>query len=126
MKYRWMQKKDFDFIKNKVESKQDFVSVFINKKVIAHIVEYNNDILGWIVYKIYKNKIKIIKLGFKNEEIFDFIIKKISSKNHIEVSVSEYDLKTHLLLKNSGFFVEKTTKQNEIYLYNFVKKIERI
>ena len=103
MKYRWMQKKDFDFIKNKVESKQDFVSVFINKKVIAHIVEYNNDILGWIVYKIYKNKIKIIKLGFKNEEIFDFIIKKISSKNHIEVSVSEYDLKTHLLLKNSGF-----------------------
>lgn len=121
-----MKKKDFDFLRNKVETMQNLVSIFDNKKIIANIVEQNDNIIGWVVYKLHKENIKIIKLGFKNEEIFDFIIEKISSKKNVQIAVSEYDLGTQILLKNSGFFAANIVKSNDIYFYNFIKKLERL
>lgn len=126
MKYRWMKKKDFDFLRNKVGTMQNFISIFSNKKIIANIVEQNDNITGWVVYKLHEENVKIIRLGFKNEEIFDFIIKKISSKKNVEIAISEYDSVMQSLLKNSGFFAANIIKSKDIYFYNFIKKLERL
>lgn len=126
LKYRWMQRKDFNFIKK--NSNSNFSSLFRNKRIIANVVEKDEIIVGWVVYKLFKYKIKIVKLAFSNQEIFDFILSKLITKsiNTIDISVSEYDLKMHLLLKNNDFKAVDAIKVNDIYFYKFSKQTKML
>ena len=73
LKYRWMQKKDLD----KVEDKENFEILLKNNRTIANVVEFEDSIKGYIIYKLFKDKIEIIKLYFSNNEIFEFIFQCI-------------------------------------------------
>ena len=120
-----MQKKDFNYIKNNFNFANDFASLFRNKRIIANIVEQDDCIVGWVVYKLFKDKIKIVKFAFSNKDIFDFILSKMTTKSvkYIDVNISEYDLKMQLLLKENGFLALDCIKVNDVYFYNFSKKI---
>jgi hypothetical protein len=126
LKYRWMQRKDFNFIRNNFSSTKDFDHIFKNKKIIANVVEQDGNIVGWIAYRLFKDKIKIVKFAFKTEQIFDFILSKLVLKsiNNIDINISEYDLKMHLLLKNSEFKAISSIKVNDVYFYKFSKQIK--
>lgn len=120
LKYRWMQKKDLE----KISNKKDLVGLLKSNRIIANVVEYNEEILGWIVYKLFDNKITIAKISFANEEvaneIMECLIKK-SSEKQIEVIVSEYDLKFHLILKQNDFIAKGIKKMNQSDFYIFVR-----
>lgn len=120
LKYRWMQKKDLE----KISNKKDLVGLLKSDRIIANVVEYNEEILGWIVYKLSDNKITIAKISFANEEvaneIMECLIKK-SSEKQIEVIVSEYDLKFHLILKQNDFIAKGIKKMNQSDFYIFVR-----
>jgi hypothetical protein len=114
LKYRWMQKKDLDKVS---ETKKDFEILLNNNRTVANVVEFEDSILGYIIYKILKDKIKVIKVVFSNDDILDFIIEKIKKKSKlIEMPASEYDLDLHLLLKSKNFLatrIEKNQDQDE-------------
>lgn len=114
MKYRWMQKKDLKKINNK-----DFISLLKQTKTIANVVELDEEILGWVGYRIGKI-IRIIKIAFKDENVFDFIIQNIRQKNKtIQIIVSEYDIKLQINLKKNGFIASGTKKIDQVDFYIF-------
>jgi hypothetical protein len=121
-----MQRKDFNFIRNNFSSTKDFYHIFKNKKIIANVVEQDGNVVGWVAYRLFENNIKIVKFAFKNEQIFDFILSKLVLKSisNIDINISEYDLKMHLLLKNSEFKAISSIKVNDVYFYKFSKQIK--
>ena len=126
LRYRWMQRKDFNFIRNNFSSTKDFYHIFKNKKIIANVVEQDGNVVGWVAYRLFENNIKIVKFAFKNEQIFDFILSKLVLKSisNIDINISEYDLKMHLLLKNSEFKAISSIKVNDVYFNKFSKQIK--
>lgn len=117
LKYRWMQKKDL----GKLQEHKSFKSLLKDSRTIANVVEGGENILGYVVYEILNKKIKIIKISFLNNEIFDFIIDKIKSKFSytIEIAACEYNLDFQLLLKDSNFIAKKIEKINQDNFYIF-------
>jgi len=123
LKYRWMQKNDFNKINS--NSKLKLKKSLKNKKIIANIVEYKNNILGWIFYELNKSKeVKITNIAFSNKEVFNFILENLYNKNkNIEICISEYDLKMQLILKESNFLFIESIKNKDAYYYKFRKEI---
>lgn len=120
LKYRWMQKKDLDKIKNR----KDLVDLLKSNRTIANVVESNEEILGWIVYELLNNKITIAKISFTNEEIADEILECLTTKHPektTEVAVSEYDLRFQLILKRNNFLAKQVKKVNQSDFYIFVR-----
>lgn len=120
LKYRWMQKKDLE----KINNKSDLVGLLKSSRIIANVVESEEEILGWIVYKLLEDKIKIAKISFTNEEIANEILECLIAKNsekQIEVAVSEYDLKFQLILKENNFLAKQIKKINQSDFYIFVR-----
>lgn len=120
--YRWMQKKDLSKLRNE-KSLNKFLK---SNRIVANVVEFNNEILGYVVYEIVEKTIKIKKIYFLNDEIFDFIIDKIKNKfqSLIELAVCEYDLDFQITLRSSNFIatrIEKTKKGN-FYIFEWEKK----
>lgn len=116
-----MQKKDLAKIKNKKE----ILALLDNSKIIANVVESNEEVLGWVVYKSLEKKVKIAKISFTNEEIANEILDYLINKNlekEIEVVVSEYDLKFQLILKSNNFIANKIKKIQDSDFYIFVKE----
>lgn len=118
LKYRWMQRKDL----LKVSNKKDFNELLSKTKVIANVVELDDEILGWVVYRLCKDKLKIIRIAFKDDKTMEFIIENIrKTKNkQIQAAVSEYDLRLQVLLRKFGFKAIEVKKVNQIDFYIFV------
>jgi hypothetical protein len=120
LKYRWMQKKDLEKIKNR----KDLVALLKSNRTIANVIESNEEILGWIVYELINNKITIAKISFTNEEIAEEILECLTIKHPekiTEVAVSEYDLKFQLILKKNNFLAKQIKKINQSDFYIFVR-----
>jgi hypothetical protein len=117
LKYRWMQKEDL----NKIGNENNFTSLLKESRTIANVVESDGDILGWVVYKI-EDEIKIIRIAFDDEStarfIFNTMKKKFPSKP-ILITVSDRDLKMHLLLKDENFIAFDVKRSEEFDLYSF-------
>lgn len=121
MHYRWMQKKDLEKMSEK--NKNDFLDLIRNKNVVANVVEIQDQISGWIIYQVFKEFVKISKIGFCNEEIAEFMIDKLKSKKGkrtLEIIVSEYDLRMQLLLKDLKFSLTNTIKICDADFYKFI------
>lgn len=121
LKYRWMQKKDLDKLGRRGE---DFVSLLKGNRTVANVAEEEGEILGWIVYKILQDNIKILKIGFYNDKAIDFIMNQLLKKTNeksIEITISEYDLKMQLVLKKLSFLATETKKIDGKDFYKFVK-----
>ncbi len=112
-----MQKKDL----SKLDDYRSFKNLLKDSRTIANVVEVDDKILGYVVYEILNKKIKIMKISFLNNEIFDFIISKIKSKFNylIEIAVCEYNLDFQLLLKDSNFIAKRIEKINQDNFYIF-------
>jgi hypothetical protein len=120
LKYRWMQKKDLEKLGNKSE---DFVSLLKSNRTVANVAEAEGEILGWVVYKILNDKIKILKIGFRNDNTVDFIMKQLFNKKDkkpIEILVSEYDLKMQITLRKTGFLAIEIKKTSCGDFYKFI------
>jgi IS1 family transposase len=125
LKYRWMQKKDFEYI-NKKTSSDSFLFLFRKKQVIANIVEKKGKIVGWVAYKLLRNKVKIVKLGYNNKETFSFIMSKINEfdikkRSFVEIMISEYDYNSHLIFRDSGFVASNVINHKDCCYYIFRK-----
>ena len=123
MHFRWMQKKDLDKFSDK--NKNDFLELISYKNVVANVVETEGKISGWIIYQVFKDFVKISKIGFRNEEVAEFMINKLKSKKGkktLEIIVSEYDLRMQLLLKDLNFTLTNTShcSQSNVDLYKFL------
>jgi hypothetical protein len=115
-----MQKKDLD----KISNKEDLLFLLKNNKIIANVVESNEEVLGWIVYKSLEKKVRIAKMSFTNEEIANEIIDYLINKNpnkKIEVAVSEYDLRFQLILKQNNFIAKEIKKIQDSDFYIFTR-----
>jgi len=121
LKYRWMKLKDLDKIESK-DNSDELLNLLSCRDIIARVVELEGEISGWVVYRVSKNKIRISKIAFGSNEIAEFIINNLKSKNKkfIEISISEYDLKMQLILKNLGFLFKDSKKINNIDYYKFM------
>jgi hypothetical protein len=118
-----MQKKDFDKINS--SSKLDLKKSLRNKKIVANIVEFEDEIFGWVFYELLSKKIKLKKIAFSSEKILNFILENLLKKNKIiEISISEYDLKMQLALKNYNFLFIESIKSGDIYYYKFRKETD--
>lgn len=114
-----MQLRDLDKIAHDCE---DIVDLLSCKDVVARVVELDEKISGWIIYRIFKNKIKISKIAFSNDEVARFIIENLKTKKqkNIQITVSEYDLRMQIILKKLGFLFENSIKVNNIDYYKFI------
>jgi hypothetical protein len=127
LRYRWMQKKDLQKVakssKDPTEVRNSFKSLLNQTKTVANVAELDDEILGWVVYRLDKDKLKIVKIAFKDDRTVEFIIENMRNRaknKSIQVDVSEYDLRLQLLLKKFSFTVVKTKKINESDFYTFV------
>ena len=118
LKYRWMQLRDLD----KISNCEEIVELLSCRDVVARVVELDEKISGYIIYRISKNKIKISKIAFINDEVARFIVENLKTKKqkNIEITISEYDLRTQIILKNLGFLFENSKKIDNIDYYKFV------
>jgi hypothetical protein len=116
-----MKLKDLDKIESK-DNSDELLNLLSCRDIIARVVELEGEISGWVVYRVSKNKIRISKIAFGSNEIAEFIINNLKSKNKkfIEISISEYDLKMQLILKNLGFLFKDSKKINNIDYYKFM------
>lgn len=124
--YRWMQEKDLDKIDG------DKIKFYLKKpNVIANILEVEENLqqkslLGVIVYRKTKKKVKIIKLSFVDNDAAEFMLAKTLAKNSskfVEILVSEYDLRSHCILQRMSFLAKEVVKYGEVDFYRFVGKL---
>lgn len=123
VKYRWMQKKDLANMSEK--NRKEFINLIKNKNTVANIVESKNGISGWMVYKVYPEVVVISKIGFKNEEIAEFMINNLidkKGKRIVEAKVSEYDLRMQIILKDLRFVAKEIITINQVDFYKFICK----
>lgn len=127
-KIRWMKKKDLRYLK-KIDSNlnNEFLNNFISRKnSFCYVLEFENEIAGFIFFKYYENSIKVIKIiisenhrmkGF-GKLLLSIIKNKLNKKrNKINAFVSEWDLDSQLFFKKCEFLaISKVDYKEEIFL----------
>lgn len=116
--YRWMEKDDLEFFEKEV------LDCVKNPKNTAYVVEHKNEFIGVVIYNKNNNFINIVNIGFKDENVFEFIISEIKNKfdKIIKISICEYDLKMQLLLKKLNFRAISIENKYEETYYVFSSK----
>lgn len=120
---RWMIRRDMPEVLN-IESRsfdypwteQDFLNCLRQRNCIAHVAEYEDQILGFVVYKLSKSKITILNLAthpeFRRRGVASRIIQKMKNKlcqqrrRNLDLHVSDDNLSMQLFLKQMGFLAK--------------------
>ena len=132
---RWIEKKDLNNLvslenisSNFPWSKKDFLVFFKNHASIGYVAIKNNNIVGFALCQMRSKKIKVVNIvvhpNFRRKKIGSLLmahlISKLGiSKDKIEICVPEYDLTTHLFLKNNKFKAVEILQKEESNYYKF-------
>lgn len=134
---RWLIKRDFpevlDIDKNcfkKRWSEQKFTQALRDRYIIGMVVEYGQDVVGFMIYKLEKNRLFLIRMAvhpkFQKRGLGRAMIEKLKGKlsgngrNRLTAVSKDDMLSEHLWLKACGFRATQI-KDNR---YKFVYQTE--
>ena len=117
---RWMIRRDLPFVLNIEESsfefpwtEDEFIQCLRQRENIGMVAEINDDIVGYMVYSLHKNRIDLMtvaihpdyrKKGIGRSMIGKLIFKlEIQRRNRITTEVRETNLAAQLFLRQMGF-----------------------
>lgn len=117
---RWMIAKDLESTvsidgatSDSPWSEEEFRTCLRQRNCIGMVAEQDEDILGYIVYELHKNRLVVVRMGFLPESMLNgvgeaMIEKLIGKLSHdkrrvLQVNINERDLATQLFLRDMGF-----------------------
>lgn len=118
-------------------SETDLIALLRQRNVIAMVVEYQERVVGYVVYELHKHRLNIIRLAvhpdFRRTSMATIMLEKIKGKLYgtgkhssertaVTVSVPDDNLPAHLLLKSAGFVamgVKRKFRDADVYGFIF-------
>lgn len=101
-------------------NKSDFANVLRQSFTIGLVAEYQEMIVGYIIYQLLPGRISIMNLAVKSsmhrsgigQQMLDLLKAKLKEQNRkqIHTLVRETNLPAHLFLKSQGFRAVKVNK----------------
>lgn len=127
--FRWLERFDVNEIENFCKDISSLIKKLSSANTFGIVFENNNNIVGYLMYKSLKKKIKIINLvvhqDFRRSKVgskmMEYVFDKQKEKD-IEALVDEQNLPMQLFLKNHKFLATEIKKNNEANYYKFVRK----
>jgi ribosomal-protein-alanine N-acetyltransferase len=111
-----VEQKSFEF----PWSEDDFLYCLRRRNSLGMVAEYNNTIVGFMIYEIPKDKIHLLNLAvapnFKRCGIGTAMVTKLANKlvtqnrNRVYLEVREYNLNAQLFFRSQGFRATKILK----------------
>jgi len=138
---RWMIRKDMPEVLNIEEltnsnpdNEEQFLSYLRQKNIIGMVSEYQEQVVGFMIYELQKFNLDIIKFAvhpnYQRQSIGAGMINKLKSKLHncrrtfIQTEVDDFNLKGQLFLQSRRFIATKVIRnryqgKNDIYKMEF-------
>lgn len=100
-------------------NEDEMVSALDERTIVSQVAEFNNKIIGYIVYEIFKDHYEILNLAVAPEfrrcnvakSLFSCLHRRLNNKRQeIVTIVRESNLPALLFLKNQGFLAKKLIK----------------
>ena len=115
-------------------SEEDFIRCLRQRNCIGMVAEYQEKVIGYMIYELHKSKLHILNFAvhpeYRRRGVASSMMGKLIGKLNIQkrskliLEVSEDNLDMHLFLKNRGFVATSLLKcfyeQNNRDAYQFV------
>lgn len=125
---RWMIRRDMptvlDIEKRSFtypNSEEDFLRELRNSKCIGTVITISEEVVGYMVYELLKEKLRLLKLAVDPEHrrkgLASLMINKLKSKlsahrrTSIILDVPDYNLEAQLFFKSQNFFATRVLKK---------------
>ena len=141
---RWMIRRDMpevlDIESRSFEfpwSEEDFIRCLRQRNCIGMVAEYDERVVGFMIYELHKNRLHILNFAvrpeFRRRGVATAMVKKLNGKlsqqrrNRILLEIRETNLGAQLFFRDSGFraisvlrdFYEDTTEDAYLMQYRF-------
>ncbi len=141
---RWMIRRDMpevlDIESRSFEfpwSEEDFIRCLRQRNCIGMVAEYDERVVGFMIYELHKNRLHILNFAvrpeFRRRGVATAMVKKLIGKlsqqrrNRILLEIRETNLGAQLFFRDSGFraisvlrdFYEDTTEDAYLMQYRF-------
>jgi [ribosomal protein S18]-alanine N-acetyltransferase len=135
-----IEKESFEFY----WSEEDFIRCLRQRSCIGMVVEANDEICGFMVYELHKNRLHILNFAvaekYRRNGYGSAMIEKLIGKltyqrrSRIMLEVRESNLQAQLFWKSQGFravsvlkdFYEDTTEDAYVFVYRVNQEVECI
>ncbi len=115
----------------------DFIRCLRQRNGVGMVAEYNEEIIGFMIYELHKNRLHILNFAvckaFRRRGVGHSMVRKLTRKlsqqrrNRILVEVRETNLDAQLFFRDSGFqaisilrdFYDDTTEDAYLMQYHF-------
>lgn len=121
---RWMIRKDMPFVLSIEEqsfehpkSEHEFILILRERDVIGMVAEVNDDVVGYMIYRLERKKLKLLSFavhpecrrkGIGRAMIGRLILKLVPGRrSRIETHVADTNLDCQLFLREMGFVCTK-------------------
>lgn len=119
---RWMIRRDMESVLNVEQlsfefpwAEEDFVRCLRQRECTGMVAEYNDEVIGHMVYELHKTSIHLLNFAvhpaFRNRGVGLTMVEKLTSKlsaetgrNRIMLEVRETNVDAQLFFKRHGFF----------------------
>jgi ribosomal protein S18 acetylase RimI-like enzyme len=125
---RWLEKNDVFIIEDFCKDIKSMIKKLSLINTFGLVFEKNHEIVGYIVYKSLKDKIKIINFIVdekqRRNKVATFMMQELFSKKkkEIEILVPEENLIMQLFLRNQNFLATQIKEDKGNSFYKFIKK----
>lgn len=142
---RWMIRRDMPEVLD-IESgcfefpwsEEDFIRCLRQRNCIGMVAEYNEQVVGFMIYELHKNQLHILNFAVSREmrrmgigvQMAHKLITKLSHqrRNRILLEIRETNLSAQLFFKNTGFravsvlrdYYDDTTEDAYVMQYRYV------
>lgn len=139
---RWMKRTERDKVNDMCmmadpSIPQDFLEGHLeNSRVVCAVAEFNEEIVGLILYEMNPSNIKVaflaVDLDFRRNKVATALVERLISKlggrrKKIYLSVSEYNLDVQLFLRSLGFKATKVTNDSPGHSnYSFIYRMQEV
>lgn len=120
---------------------EDFIRVLRQRNSIGKVIEYDDQVIGFVIYELHKNRLHILNIAvredFRRRGAGSALIKKLIGKlhaqrrNRIMLEVRETNLSAQMFFREAGFraisvlrdFYDDTTEDGYLMEYRLNTRI---
>ena len=112
---RWLIRRDLEKVVeiDGVWNREDFIQRLRCRRIIGLVLEYKDEVIGFIVYELQKPYLNILRLAVDQEaqrmgfgtDLINRLKSKLSHerRNRLSIYVEDTNLATQLFLRSNGF-----------------------
>lgn len=127
--FRWLERIDVLAIEDFCKDITSLIKKLSFANTFGIVFEKDNNIVGYLMYKSLKTKIKIINMVVHNDfrrikigsQMINYLVDQQKEKD-IEAIVDEENLTMQLFLRNHKFLATEIKKNKDANYYKFIRK----